>query len=64
MAETVPIKDSLEKFRNDPEAIRLIMTLYGADEALATDVWHKMMGTIEKLYTIAHPVKEVGNGNG
>ena len=62
MGETIPGKDSLEKFRNDPEALALVMKVYQIDEQTAAEVWEKILGTIGKLQAIAQTMEDQADG--
>lgn len=41
--------NALEVLRDDPEAIRAIMELYGVDEETAREMWNRGIDTLIKL---------------
>jgi hypothetical protein len=53
MAEARRDRDSLENNKNNQEAIELIQELYGVDVKIATELWHRFIGTVEKMELIA-----------
>jgi len=57
MSETAPQRDQLEMQKNNPDAIRIIMELYGVDEGIAMDLWHRFIGTVQKMKTIVSEQK-------
>jgi len=52
MAETAPREDPLERQKDNREAISIIMELHNVDEAVATDLWHRFIGTVQKMKII------------
>ena len=53
MAEARRDRDSLENNKNNPEAIELLKQLYGVDVEIATNLWHRFVGTVEKMALIS-----------
>lgn len=57
MPETAPQQDPLERQKNNAEAINIIMELYTVEEGVATDLWRRFIGTVEKMKLVVEERK-------
>jgi hypothetical protein len=54
-------EDPLHKFRYDEEAFGLIRELYNVSDEVAIELWHRFLGTVERMKFIGNP-QEPGTG--
>lgn len=52
MAEAAKEEDPLEQFWDDQEAIHLIRELFNVSDEIATDLWHRFIGTVRRMRSI------------
>jgi hypothetical protein len=54
--------DPLDAELNNPEAIRCMRDLYDIDEAMATELWHRFIGTVKKMRQISEDQERSAKG--
>ena len=57
MPETAPQQDPLEIQKNNSDAINIIMELYNVEESVATELWHRFIGTVQKMKVVVEERK-------
>lgn len=58
MSTPIEEEDPLERYWNDQEAIKLIKELYQVDDEIATDLWHRFIGTVRRMRAISRRMRE------
>jgi hypothetical protein len=62
MSGTAREEDPLEKFWDDQEAIGYIKELFQVSDEMAEDLWHRFMGTVRRMRSIARGSRDATDG--